>query len=153
MDGILGDERAPLQNGQECDYGAYYRRSSSLQSFNAIPSPTLTSILIRKAGIFGVIGVFQFPDHFDANVWWAFCKLWGPLTNTLHHGAGKVDISLYDLERFGGLPILGAIYEEFLPPNKDLVGHNKYPVIVAKLLRIHAELCKLHKVKHIYYDL
>ncbi|KAJ8422582.1 hypothetical protein Cgig2_007491 [Carnegiea gigantea] len=52
-----------------------------------------------------------------------------------------------------GLPILRAIYEEFLLPNKDLTGHNKYPATVAKLLRIHTELCEFHKVKHIYYDL
>ncbi|KAJ8420265.1 hypothetical protein Cgig2_014313 [Carnegiea gigantea] len=77
----------------------------------------------------------------------------GPLTNTLHHGAGEVGISLYNLERVGGLPILGDIYEEFLPQNKDLVDHNKYPAAIAELLRIHAELCEFHKAKHIYYDL
>ncbi|KAJ8434538.1 hypothetical protein Cgig2_004304 [Carnegiea gigantea] len=108
---------------------------------------------LKQAGIFGVVGVSQFPYHFDANVWWASCELWGPLTNTLHHGAGKVGISLYDLEQVGGLPILGDIYEKFLPQNKDLVGHNKYPTAVAELLGIHAELCEFHKTKHIYYDL
>jgi len=61
------------------------------------------------------------------------------LTNTLHHGAGEVGISFYNLERIGGLPILGTIYEEFLPPNKDLAAH-KYPVVVVELLRIHAKL-------------
>ncbi|KAJ8423333.1 hypothetical protein Cgig2_021289 [Carnegiea gigantea] len=237
MDGILGNERAPLENGQECGYGPYYRRSASLRSLTVIPSSTLTSILVRKvrvkqgtlryrrndenkcidvskdyenyfnatvlekahtehhgpeisllmrnfiepytgfslqegigrrpsnfgaaqiletlkqAGIFGAVGVSQFPYHFDANVWRAFCELWGPLINTLHHGAGEVGISLYNLERVGGLPILGDIYEEFLPQNKDLVGQNKYPAAAAELLRIHAELCEFHKAKYIYYDL
>ena len=46
-----------------------------------------------------------------------------------------------------------AIYMEFLPQNKDLVGHNKYPAAIAELLRIHFELCEFHKAKHIYYDL
>ncbi|KAJ8443399.1 hypothetical protein Cgig2_018832 [Carnegiea gigantea] len=77
---------------------------------------------LKQDGVFGAVGVSQFPYHFDANIWRAFCKLWGPLTNTLHHGAGKVGISLYDLERVG--------------------GHNKYPAAVAELLRIHAELCE-----------
>ena len=86
-------------------------------------------------------------------MWRAFCKLWCPLTNTLQHGVSEVSISLYDLGRVGGLPILGAIYEEFLSSNKDLTDHNKYPGIVTKLLRIHAELCKFHNVDHIYYDL
>ncbi|KAJ8438299.1 hypothetical protein Cgig2_015042 [Carnegiea gigantea] len=108
---------------------------------------------LKQAGIFGVVGVSQFPYHFDANVWWAFYELWGSLTNTLHHGAGEVGISLYNLEQVRGLPILGDIYEEFLPQNKDLVGNNKYPAVVAELLRIHAELYEFHKAKHIYYDL
>ncbi|KAJ8437261.1 hypothetical protein Cgig2_010086 [Carnegiea gigantea] len=93
---------------------------------------------LKQAGIFGAV---------------AFCELWGLLTNTLHHSAGKVSISLYDLERIEGLPILGAIYEEFLLLNKDLTGHNKYHATVAELLCIHAELCRFHKVNHIYYDL
>jgi len=108
---------------------------------------------LKQAGIFGAVGVSQFSYHFDANVWQAFCELWGPLTNTLQHGAGEIGISLYDLERIGGLPILAAIYEESLPRNKDLRGHNKYPTIVIELLRIYAELYEFHKVKHIYYDL
>ena len=108
---------------------------------------------LKQVGIFGAVGVFQFPHHFDANVQRAFCELWGPLTNTLHHGAGEVGISLYDLGRIGGLPILRAMYEEFLPPNKDLTSHDKYPAAVIELLRIYAELCEFHKVKHIYYDL
>ncbi|KAJ8430067.1 hypothetical protein Cgig2_028779 [Carnegiea gigantea] len=171
MDGTLGNERAPLENGQECSYRPYYRRSSSLRSLNAIPSTTLISILVRKVkvkqgtlcyyrndkkkydnvskdyenyfnatvlkkvnteplthfeeslkqvGIFGAVGVSQFSYHFDANVWWAFCELWGLLTNTLHHGVGEIGISLYTLEWIGGLPILRDIYEEFLPQNKDL---------------------------------
>ncbi|KAJ8421650.1 hypothetical protein Cgig2_019223 [Carnegiea gigantea] len=103
---------------------------------------------LKQAGIFGAIDVSQFSYHFDANVWQAFCELWGPLTNTLHHGAGEVNISLYDLERIGGLPTFEAVYEEFLSPNKDLTGHNKYPATVAKLLPIHAELCSRFGLPH-----
>ena len=88
-----------------------------------------------------------------SNVWQTFYELWGPLTNTLHHGEGEVGISLYDLERVRDVPILRDIYEEFLSQNKDLVGHNKYPTAVAELLRIHTELCEFHKAKYIYYDL
>jgi len=108
---------------------------------------------LKWARIFGVVGVSQFSYHFDATVWRAFCELWGSLTSTLHHGTGEVGISLYDLERIGGLPIFGPTYEEFLPPNQDLTGHDKYPTTVIELLRIHAQLCEFHKVKHIYYDL
>ena len=64
---------------------------------------------LKWAGIFGPIDVSQFSYHFDTNVWQAFCKLWGPVTNTFHHGVGEVSTALYDLEKIGGLPILGAI--------------------------------------------
>ena len=61
---------------------------------------------LKYAGIFSAVVLSQFPYHFDANVWWAFYERWGPLTNTFHHGAGKVGISLHDLERIGGYPFL-----------------------------------------------
>ncbi|KAJ8431097.1 hypothetical protein Cgig2_007513 [Carnegiea gigantea] len=103
------------------------------------------------AGIFGAVGVSQFPYHFNTNVWRAFCELWGPLTNTLRHGTGEVGISFYDLERIGGLPVLGAIYEKFLPPNIDLAYYNKFSATVVELLCIHAELCKFHNRKYVVY--
>ncbi|KAJ8431360.1 hypothetical protein Cgig2_002083 [Carnegiea gigantea] len=52
MDDTLGNERAPLQDGRGCGYGPYYQRSSPLQSLNAIPSSTLTSILVRKTTMY-----------------------------------------------------------------------------------------------------
>ncbi|KAJ8432848.1 hypothetical protein Cgig2_024536 [Carnegiea gigantea] len=83
----------------------------------------------------------------------AFCELWGPLTNIFDHEVGEVGISLHDLKRVGGLSTLGAMYEEFLPLNKDLVEHNKYPAATVELLRIPTKLCKFYNVGHIYYDL
>ncbi|KAJ8426541.1 hypothetical protein Cgig2_002061 [Carnegiea gigantea] len=51
MDGTLGNEKAPLENRRECGYGPYCRRSNSLRNLNAIPSSTLTSILVRKVRV------------------------------------------------------------------------------------------------------
>ncbi|KAJ8449170.1 hypothetical protein Cgig2_027172 [Carnegiea gigantea] len=90
---------------------------------------------LRSANIYGAIGVSCYPYHCDSDVWRAFCELWGPLTNTFHHDAREVDISLYDLERIGGLPILGDIYEEFLTHNEDLMDDEKFLPIVLELLR------------------
>ena len=101
---------------------------------------------LKQADIFCVVGISQFPYHFDANVWRTFYKLWGPLTNTFHHGVGEVDISLHDLEWIGGLPTLTATYEESLRLNKDLNDHSKYPVAVVELFRIHVELFEFYKV-------
>ncbi|KAJ8448608.1 LOW QUALITY PROTEIN: hypothetical protein Cgig2_010495 [Carnegiea gigantea] len=107
---------------------------------------------LRSANIYGAVGVSCYPYHFDRDVWRAFCELWGPLINTLHHGAGEVDISLYDLEMIGGLPILGDVYEEFLPPNEDLMDAKRFSPTVLELLRIHAELCRFHKSNHIHWN-
>ncbi|KAJ8428557.1 LOW QUALITY PROTEIN: hypothetical protein Cgig2_000421 [Carnegiea gigantea] len=104
---------------------------------------------IRSANIYGAIGVSCYPYHFDRDVWGAFCELWDPLTNTLHHGAGEVGISIYDLERFAGLPILGDVYEEFLPRNEDLMVDEKFSPTVLELLRQHAELCRFHKSSYV----
>ncbi|KAJ8422645.1 hypothetical protein Cgig2_030324 [Carnegiea gigantea] len=31
---------------------------------------------LKQTSIFGAVGVFEFPYHFDTNVWRAFCELW-----------------------------------------------------------------------------
>ncbi|KAJ8428041.1 LOW QUALITY PROTEIN: hypothetical protein Cgig2_007618 [Carnegiea gigantea] len=100
---------------------------------------------LRSAGIYGacILLLLSFSC-----TWQAFCVLWGPLTNTLHHGAREVGISFYDLERIDGLPILGDVYEEFLPRNKDLMDTKKFSPIVLELLRIGAELCRFYKNSH-----
>jgi len=51
MGGTQGNERPSLQDGRECDYVPYYRRSSSLRNLNVIPSSTLTSILVKKVRV------------------------------------------------------------------------------------------------------
>ncbi|KAJ8443572.1 hypothetical protein Cgig2_020659 [Carnegiea gigantea] len=103
---------------------------------------------LRSAGIYGAVGISCYPYHFDRDICRAFCELWDPLTNTLHHSAGEVGISLYDLERIGGLPIRGDVYKEFLPRNEDLMDNEKFSPMVLELLRTHAELCCCHKSSH-----
>ncbi|KAJ8424636.1 hypothetical protein Cgig2_000323 [Carnegiea gigantea] len=72
----------------------------------------------------------------------------GPLTNTLYQGVREVGISLYDLERIGGLPILGDVYNEFSPHNEDLMDDEKFSPMVLELLLIHAELYRFHYSSH-----
>lgn len=105
---------------------------------------------LDQAGIYGAVGVSRFPYHFCSNTWKAFCELWSPLTNTLHHGAGEMSMSLYDLMLIGGLPLLGVPYEEFIPVNKELQPTDSNTL--ADLLRIHSELCVSHSRNHILWD-
>ncbi|KAJ8421404.1 LOW QUALITY PROTEIN: hypothetical protein Cgig2_017481 [Carnegiea gigantea] len=104
----------------------------------------------RSANTYGAVGVSCYPYRFDRDR--AFCELWGALTNMLHHGAGEVNISLYDLERIAGLPILGDVYEEFLPHNEDLMDDEKFSPTVLELPHIHAELFCFHKSSHVYWN-
>ncbi|KAJ8427015.1 LOW QUALITY PROTEIN: hypothetical protein Cgig2_013333 [Carnegiea gigantea] len=105
---------------------------------------------LKQPGIFGAVGVSQFPYHFNCDVWRAFCELWGPLTITLHHGVGEIGICLYDIERISGLSVISDVYEEFLPCNDLLCDPTKYPPTVAELLRIHAELCQFYKCDYVF---
>ncbi|CAN6552507.1 unnamed protein product [Malus baccata var. baccata] len=108
--------------------------------------------VLRQEDIYGDVAVSCYPYKYSSNVWKAFCELWGPLTNTFHQGNGEMSISLYDLKVIGGLPILGAPYEEFIPPNGDLCKKEAYPSTLPELLRIHSQLCKFYGQKHIFWN-
>ena len=105
--------------------------------------------VLNQAGIYGAVGVSQYPYHFCSNVWKAFLELWSPLTNTLHHGNGEMSISLWDLKMLGGLPISGIPYEEFIPENKRLQRDGPYPATLSELLYVHSRLCILSKQKFV----
>ena len=50
----------------------------------------------------------------------AMCKYWCPETNSLHTSKGEVSISLLDIHGFLGLPFSGFLYDEVVPPSKEL---------------------------------
>ncbi|XP_024177801.1 uncharacterized protein LOC112183675 [Rosa chinensis] len=62
-----------------------------------------------------------------------------------------MSISLHDLNVIGGLPVSGEPYEEFIPPNKDLVKVELYHSTVAELLRIYTYLCAAYKSRYVYW--
>ncbi|CAL8999685.1 unnamed protein product [Prunus brigantina] len=96
------------------------------------------------------VAVSRYSHDCCSNVRRAFCELWGPLSNTFHHGNGEMSISLYDLKVIGGLPILGLPYDEFIPLNEELCREDLYPSSVGELLRIHAQLHIFHKKGQVY---
>jgi hypothetical protein len=107
---------------------------------------------LDRAGIFGAVGVSCYPYHYCVNTWRAFLELWGPLTNTLHHGNGEMSVSLHDLKVIGGLPIVGIPYEEFIPENKEMRRGGPYPSTLTELLCIHSQLCELYKQTFIRWE-
>ncbi|XP_020411123.1 uncharacterized protein LOC109946775 [Prunus persica] len=108
--------------------------------------------VFRQADIYGAVAISRYSYDFCPNVWRAFCELWGPLSNTFHHGNGEMGISLYDLKVIGGLPILGLPYDEFIPLNRELCREDLYPSTIGELLKIHAQLCVFHKKGQVFHD-
>nr|CAN62413.1 hypothetical protein VITISV_029286 [Vitis vinifera] len=62
--------------------------------------------------------LFSYDCH--AFVIRAFCERWCPITNTLHTSIGEVSISLWELSRIAGLPIIGSFYDEMVPSAEEL---------------------------------
>jgi len=54
------------------------------------------------------------------NIVRAICEYWCPETNSLHTSKGEVSISLLDIYGFLGLPLSGFLYDEVVPPSKEL---------------------------------
>ena len=50
----------------------------------------------------------------------AFCECCCPTTNTLHTSIEEVSISLWDLYRIVGLPIIGSFYDKMVPRVEEL---------------------------------
>ncbi|KMT11782.1 hypothetical protein BVRB_5g104850 [Beta vulgaris subsp. vulgaris] len=55
----------------------------------------------------------------------SFCESWCPTSNTLHTMTGEWSISLWDLYKFGGLPIVGKIYDETVPSYNIMRARDK----------------------------
>ncbi|KAJ8420966.1 hypothetical protein Cgig2_019215 [Carnegiea gigantea] len=54
------------------------------------------------------------------NIMQATCEYWCPETNSLHTLKGEVSISLLDIHGFLGLPLSGFLYDDIVPPSKEL---------------------------------
>ncbi|KAM6563550.1 hypothetical protein CsatB_023548 [Cannabis sativa] len=145
---VLGD----IDNKQDADmvyqvtvdfYPSLHRVLAEKKTNNNFFSWTYT---LNQGGIYGAVYISRYPFNYEKSVWRAFSELWGPLSNTFHHSNGEMGISLCDLKVIGGLPILGIPYEEFIPPNKKLVGGTPYPSTTAELLRLHTQIYNYLKV-------
>ncbi|KAJ8440424.1 hypothetical protein Cgig2_017657 [Carnegiea gigantea] len=55
-----------------------------------------------------------------SNIVRAICEYWCPETNSLHTSKGEVPISLLDIYGFLGLLLSGFLYDEVVPPSKEL---------------------------------
>ena len=80
----------------------------------------------------------------------AFCERWCPITNTLHTSIGEVSISLWELYRIAGLPIIGSFYDEMVPSTEELSNEatkSSLPPSCRNLLLSYQQICSKTKEK------
>lgn len=80
--------------------------------------------ILDKAGIYGGIYASLFIYNRDNNIFRSFCEFWCSSTNTLHTVNGEISISLWDLYKLGGLPIIEKFYDEVVPCAKELTSRD-----------------------------
>lgn len=70
---------------------------------------------------------------------------WSPATNTIFTCYGELGISLWDVYRITGLPIVGEMYDEFFPANRLILDKTR-PASLRALFETWARLIKGLKV-------
>ncbi|KAH7668839.1 Protein-serine/threonine phosphatase protein [Dioscorea alata] len=100
-------------------------------------------------GIVASVGHYDF----DVNFYKALMELWCPETNTFHFLHGEVGISLWDIKELGGLPIIGDIYDEVIPPN-DIIcrRHDPELYVLKNLFDIFQWLSKRSADQDLYFE-
>nr|CAD1831615.1 unnamed protein product [Ananas comosus var. bracteatus] len=75
---------------------------------------------LHSSDILGGIITFRDRYELDSRIFKGLIEAWCLETNTFYFPYGEVGISLWDINVLGGIPILGDMYEEFVPRNCDL---------------------------------
>ena len=81
--------------------------------------------VFRENYLFDVLYASLLIYNKNSHVFRAFCETWCLNTNTLHMSIGELSLSLWDLCKLEGLPIIGYIYEEAIPCVEELTGVNE----------------------------
>ncbi|XP_020081335.1 uncharacterized protein LOC109704984 [Ananas comosus] len=108
---------------------------------------------LRRAGILGGIVASRGKYSKNINIIKALVELWCSETNTFHLPYGEVGISLWEIKELSGLPIIGDMYDEYIPPNYELYNKNNYPNCVRELFDVYQWLMARSSNKRVRYDL
>ena len=71
--------------------------------------------VLKEAGIFDAVRAFRETVTFSDEAFMAMLESFLPQTNTFVVTNGEIGFSLKELSAVTGLPILGKLYEEFMP--------------------------------------
>ncbi|ONK63653.1 uncharacterized protein A4U43_C07F17490 [Asparagus officinalis] len=75
---------------------------------------------LERLNIYGAILSFLGVYHIDFQLLQSFLECWDKDRNVFATKWGDLSISLLDIERIGGLPIQGQVYDEYVPTNEEL---------------------------------
>ncbi|MFX5245022.1 hypothetical protein ABTD35_19550, partial [Acinetobacter baumannii] len=71
--------------------------------------------VLKEAGIFDAVRAFRETVIFSDEAFMAMLESFLPQTNTFAVTNGEIGFSLKELSAVTGLPVLGKLYEEFMP--------------------------------------
>ncbi|ONK70026.1 uncharacterized protein A4U43_C05F29470 [Asparagus officinalis] len=75
---------------------------------------------LERLNIYGAILSSLGVYHIDFQLLQSFLECWDKDRNVFATKWGDLSISLLDIERIGGLPIQGQVYDEYVPTNEEL---------------------------------
>ncbi|MDL1139804.1 hypothetical protein PS029_20785 [Yersinia pestis] len=81
--------------------------------------------VLKEAGIFDAVRAFRETVIFSDEAFMAMLESFLPQTNTFVVTNGEIGFSLKELSAITGLPILGKLYEEFMPIDSVLEGQSE----------------------------
>nr|CAD1821664.1 unnamed protein product [Ananas comosus var. bracteatus] len=102
-----------------------------------------------SADILGGIIAFRGKYELDLRIFKGLVEAWCSESNTFHFPYGEIGISLWDIRVLGGIPILGEMYEEFIPRNCDL---DIYSASLTSLLTVYEWLTIRNQRGPVYYN-
>ena len=83
------------------------------------------------------VSLFTF-DH-DESLVQFFCRFWCSSTNNLHTLVVELLISLWDLNKIGGLSIYGKLYDDVIPMDNELMHEKTYKHLFSTYYKLYGE--------------
>ncbi|XXG59346.1 hypothetical protein AAC387_Pa04g1448 [Persea americana] len=105
----------PASGYQGSDHPSVDLRPVDLGIFKGEGSNWVGGAILKEAEIFDAVRSFRQTVVFSDEAFMAMLELFLPQTNTFVVTNGEIGFSLKELSAITGLPILGNLYEEFMP--------------------------------------
>lgn len=75
-------------------------------------------VRLKEVGVYEAVWASRYMQQLDGELMKALVARWSPTINTIFTCYGELGISLWDVYRISGLPIVREMYDEFFPSNR-----------------------------------